>query len=159
MYSPHSIEPWVVRTWKAAGVRRICACSPSRGGKRIRESRAEAGWQMELRCAAAQERPHRTSIRFELTKELCTREACDHSPSTAGQKKTPEQLSKHQRHHRSRRRQLRTSPPAAEPLALPHASQEVPEDNRRKTKKYGEGQWTQKKHQVCRAQAEARSAQ
>ena len=65
----------------------------------------------------------------------------------------PEHLSKHHRHHRSRRRRLRTSPPAAEPLALPHASQEVPWDDRRKTKKYGEGQWTQKKHQECRAQA------
>ena len=53
------------------------------------------------RRSAGQERPHGPSIWSELTKELYTREACDDSPSTAGQKKKFEQLSKH---HRSRSR-------------------------------------------------------
>ena len=57
---------------------------PSRGGKRIWESRAEAGRQMELRRVA----DVWLSIWSELTKELKTRKAYDDSPRPAGQKKT-----------------------------------------------------------------------
>ena len=45
--------------WKVAGIWSFCACSPSRGGERIWESRTEAGRQVEIRRVAGQEQPHR----------------------------------------------------------------------------------------------------
>ena len=65
-----------------------------------------------------------TSIWSELTKELHTSEAYDDSPSTAGQKKTSVQLSKH---HRSRSRRQWTF---LLQLNLPHAPPKVPEDEK-----------------------------
>ena len=65
-----SSHGWSV-SWKVAGVRRICACSPSRGGKRIWES-AHRSWLTDGNplCGWAKA-TSQTSIWIELTKELC----------------------------------------------------------------------------------------
>ena len=81
----------------------------------------------------------------------------------AGQKKTSELLSKH---HRGRRRRLRTSRLRLNLSLLlmhhkkhPRIRRKNLRQNMRKTNKCRESQWTQTKHQERRAQAEARSAQ
>ena len=80
---------------------------PSRGGKRIWDSRAERSWLRDGNPPCGWARAtSQTSIGSELTKGLNTCEACDGSPSTACQKKTSVQLSKH---NRSRTRRQRTS--------------------------------------------------
>ena len=53
------------------------------------------------------------------------RAAYDDTPSTAGQKKTSEQFVETPQRPKTT---IADVPPAAEPLALPHASQEVPEN-------------------------------
>ena len=106
MYSLHSVEPWVVRIaegcWSSAN---LCLLTSHRWEKDLgilhrswlTDGHPLCGWAR----ATSQ-----TSIWSELSKEVCMRAACDDSLSTAGQKKTSEQLS---RHRRSRRRRLRTS--------------------------------------------------
>ena len=107
---------------------RICACTPSRGGKRIWESRAEAGWTDGNPPCGWASTTSQTSIWSEPTEELYTREAYDASASTAGQKKTSVQLSKH---YRSRTVDI---PPTAERLAPPLEAPEVSEDEKEEPK-------------------------
>ena len=77
--------------------------SSSRGGKRIWASRTEAGRQVgNPPCGWARATSQTNIWSEQMVKELCTREAYDESPSTAGHKKTFAQLSKHHR-NQSRR--------------------------------------------------------
>ena len=64
-------------------------------------------------------------------KELCTREAYDESPRTAAQKRTCEQLSKHDRPEST----TLDITPAADPLAPPPASPDVHENENQPTEK------------------------
>ena len=105
MYSPHSPETWVVRIvescWSSAN---RCLLTFQKWEKDLgiphrswlTDGNPLCGWAR----ATSQ-----TSIWSTLTKRLYARATNDDSPSTAGQKKTFEQLSKH---HRGRRRRLRT---------------------------------------------------
>ena len=156
-----SSRGWSI-SWKVCGIWRICACSLSRGGKRIWESRAEAGREMLICREGGQKRPHGRASGQKPAKELKTREAYDDSPSTAGQKKTSVQLSKH---HRSGRRRQWTSLLQRNLSLLLLKHQRYPKTrrnnqklNQRKTKKCSESRQKQRRHMECRVQAEARSA-
>ena len=99
-----------------------------------------------------------TSIWSEMTKVLCMREVYDNSPSTAGQKKTSEQLS---RHCRGRRRRLRTSHLQLNPslFLMNHQKQmrmrkKNQQENRRKRTRCWGSLWTRKQHLERRAQTQ-----
>ena len=95
MYSLRSIVQWSGSyRGKALEFGVSFACS---------SSRAHRGWLTSGNPLCGWARAtSRTSVRSEKMKELCTPEAYDESPSTAGQKKTLEQLSK--RHRNQSRR-------------------------------------------------------
>ena len=99
-----------------------------------------------------------------MTKELCTREAYDDSPSTAGQNKNLRAVVEAPQKPKSTTVDI---PPAAEPLAHPPEAPEVPEDEKKEPtaepeddeEMQGGAVGHKSDTQECRAQAEARSAQ
>ena len=154
-----SSHGWSV-SCKVCGVWRICVCSPSRGWKRIG---AEDGWQMEIRCMAGQKRHHRRAS-GQNWRRNCLRA---------------------KRTTRRRVQQVRRKPPCScwntaeaedddsgHPTCSwtscssscttrsdPKMRRRSPQQNQRKTKKYRGCHQPQKRHQECRAQAQARGAQ
>ena len=102
----------------------------------------------------------KTSIWPEQMRELCPREAYDESSSTAGQKKTFEQLSKH---HRNQKSTTWTSFQQLSLLFLHLQHQKCvkmsPRRSQRKTKRCKRSHQTQRLRLELRTQTEVRSAQ
>ena len=148
MHSPHSIVQWVVRNVESYWILVNLWLLTSGGGKGIWESLTEAGRQMDIRRVAGRERPHGRTSGQNKWKVLCSREAQDESPSTAGQKKNFEQLSKPQK-PKATTLDIRPAPAPLVPPAVP----EVHENDKEGTHREGSGR------RRLRAQAKAISAQ
>ena len=105
MYSPRSIGPWMVHIVESCWTLvNLCLLTFPEVGKGSGNSAPKLADRWKF---AMWRETSRTSIWSEPTKELKKRDAYDESLSTAGQKKTFKQLSKH---HRNRSRRQWTSP-------------------------------------------------